>query len=95
LNGQVTNVPKCSAEDTTLTATNAQGEKVVIPVPKGTNLSVNASGLHHNRKRIRRSFNSSFIYSAPFIHDILPLSASFPIGSVGRGRSSNSPVLIF
>ncbi|KAJ2916798.1 hypothetical protein MD484_g3665, partial [Candolleomyces efflorescens] len=44
----VTNVPKFSAEDTTLTATNAQGEKVVIPIPKGTNIAVNASGLHHN-----------------------------------------------
>lgn len=44
----VTNVPKFSAEDTTLTITNAQGEKVVIPVPKGTQIALDTAGLHYN-----------------------------------------------
>jgi len=46
----VTGIPKYSAEDTTLTATNAYGEKKVIPVPAGTNIVINTPGLHYNPK---------------------------------------------
>ncbi|KAF7760802.1 hypothetical protein Agabi119p4_10211 [Agaricus bisporus var. burnettii] len=43
-------IPKCSAEDTTLTVPNAKGETVVIPVPKGTNVFLHIPGLHYNPK---------------------------------------------
>ncbi|EAU91427.2 614/534 cytochrome P450 [Coprinopsis cinerea okayama7 len=44
----VTNIPKESAEDTTLTLTNDFGERVTIPVPKGTQIAINTAGLHYN-----------------------------------------------
>jgi cytochrome P450 len=42
-------MPKYSAEDTVLTASNAQGDKQIIPVPKGSNVLVHTPGLHYNR----------------------------------------------
>ncbi|RDB24803.1 hypothetical protein Hypma_007792 [Hypsizygus marmoreus] len=44
----VTGIPKESAEDTTLTTTNADGEKTVVPVPKGANIMIDVPGLHYN-----------------------------------------------
>ncbi|KAF9465378.1 cytochrome P450 [Collybia nuda] len=44
----VTGIPKDCAEDTTLTTTNAQGEKTTIPIPKGAGVIIDASGLHFN-----------------------------------------------
>lgn len=44
----VTNVPKVSARDTTLTIHDARGEKVVIPVQAGTQVAMDIAGLHHN-----------------------------------------------
>ncbi|KAL6301428.1 cytochrome P450 [Sparassis latifolia] len=41
-------VPKVSTEDTTLSTINAGGQKVVIPVPKGTELFTSAFGMHYN-----------------------------------------------
>ncbi|KAF9075519.1 cytochrome P450 [Rhodocollybia butyracea] len=41
-------IPKYSAEDTTLTISNAAGEKRTLPVPKGSVLVLNAVGLHYN-----------------------------------------------
>ena len=46
---QVVGIPKESAEDTTLTASNIHGHKTTIPVPKGTNITINVPGLHYNR----------------------------------------------
>lgn len=46
----VTNVPKVSARDTTLTIHDARGEKVVIPVQAGTQVAMDIAGLHHNRQ---------------------------------------------
>ena len=43
-------IPKVAAEDTTLVATNSQGERKTIPVEKGTFVLFNPSGLHYNRK---------------------------------------------
>ncbi|EIN08440.1 cytochrome P450 [Punctularia strigosozonata HHB-11173 SS5] len=42
------NMPKYSAEDTTLTFSNSEGERRTVPVPAGTNLLVNAPALHYN-----------------------------------------------
>ena len=52
---QVTNIPKLSEEDTTLTVGNAAGEKLTVPVPKGVRISIDAPGLHYNRERINLS----------------------------------------
>lgn len=41
-------IPKTAAEDTTLTVTNSQGHKVVVPIPKGTLMGIDTAGLHHN-----------------------------------------------
>lgn len=46
----VVNVPKTSAEDTTFTTTNAAGEKITIPVPRGSRISITTPCLHNNRK---------------------------------------------
>ena len=46
---QVAYIPKYCAEDTTLPCTTAQGEKIRIPVPRGTYLGLVTSGLHNNR----------------------------------------------
>ncbi|KAF6747873.1 cytochrome P450, partial [Ephemerocybe angulata] len=46
----VVGVPKISTADTTLTAVNTLGQKVSIPVPQGTMLSIVATGLHSNSK---------------------------------------------
>ncbi|KAF9465029.1 cytochrome P450 [Collybia nuda] len=44
----VTGIPKESAEDTSLMATNAQGEKKAVPIPTGTNIVIDVPGLHYN-----------------------------------------------
>lgn len=46
----MTGIPKESEEDTTLSTSNVNGDKLVIPVPKGTKLIISTAGLHYNRK---------------------------------------------
>jgi hypothetical protein len=46
---QVTNIPKVSAQDTTLTVSNANGGKTTFPVPSGTEIDLHVAGLHNNR----------------------------------------------
>lgn len=46
---KVTGIPKMAAEDTSITAGNANGSSAVIPVPKGTDITLNVPGLHYNR----------------------------------------------
>lgn len=46
----MTGIPKESEEDTTLLTSNINGDKLVVPVPKGTKLVINTAGLHYNRK---------------------------------------------
>ncbi|KAK7457059.1 hypothetical protein VKT23_010361 [Stygiomarasmius scandens] len=41
-------IPKYSAEDTVFNTVNHAGERVAIPVPKGTNLMLNTPALHYN-----------------------------------------------
>ncbi|PPQ80143.1 hypothetical protein CVT25_001442 [Psilocybe cyanescens] len=41
-------VPKVSAEDTTLVAGNINDEKLTVPVPKGTPLTLSVAGVHYN-----------------------------------------------
>ncbi|KAF8726525.1 hypothetical protein AX14_007768 [Amanita brunnescens Koide BX004] len=41
-------IPKESDEDTALVVSNVNGEKLVVPVPKGTKLVISTPGLHYN-----------------------------------------------
>ena len=47
---QVPGIPKYSAEDTSLVVGNAAGEKSAFPIPAGSRITVDAVGLHYNRK---------------------------------------------
>ncbi|GLB37532.1 putative cytochrome P450 [Lyophyllum shimeji] len=44
----VTGIPKESAEDTSLATTDAQGNQVVVPIPKGADITIHVPGLHYN-----------------------------------------------
>jgi hypothetical protein len=50
----VSYVPKESAFDTTLRTKNKNGETVVIPCPKGTQVYLDAIALHFNRKLVQK-----------------------------------------
>ncbi|KAF8183648.1 cytochrome P450 [Pholiota molesta] len=41
-------IPKFAAEETTLTASNLHGETITVPIPKGTDITLNLTGLHYN-----------------------------------------------
>ncbi|KAE9395447.1 cytochrome P450 [Gymnopus androsaceus JB14] len=43
-----TSIPKYSAEDTSITITNAAGEKRVVPIPQRTEIELNIVGMHYN-----------------------------------------------
>jgi len=44
----VEGIRKMAAEDTTLVVGNSRGEKLTIPVPKGTDIAICTPGLHYN-----------------------------------------------
>ncbi|KAI5119153.1 hypothetical protein M0805_005232 [Coniferiporia weirii] len=44
----VTIIPKKSSEDTTLFTLNTKGEKIAVPVPKGSTITLHTPGLHYN-----------------------------------------------
>ncbi|KAF8622696.1 hypothetical protein AX15_006794 [Amanita polypyramis BW_CC] len=44
----VPGIPKQSDEDTALVTSNLKGEKLTIPIPKGTLLMISTPGLHYN-----------------------------------------------
>ncbi|THV03109.1 cytochrome P450 [Dendrothele bispora CBS 962.96] len=41
-------IPKTSAEDTVFHTVNHSGERVSVPIPKGTSIVINTPGLHNN-----------------------------------------------
>jgi hypothetical protein len=43
-------IPKYNTEDTSLVIGNEAGETTVLPIPAGSRIRVNVSGLHYNRK---------------------------------------------
>jgi hypothetical protein len=45
----VHSIPKSVAEDTTVTITNAAGERTTVIMPKGSTISMHIPGLHYNR----------------------------------------------
>ena len=42
-------IPKIAAEDTSLVTGNVHGEKTTVPVPKGTDVTIDTPGIHYNR----------------------------------------------
>jgi hypothetical protein len=42
-------IPKKCSEDTTLVVSNEAGDKVVVPILKGTGVYLDVPGLHYNR----------------------------------------------
>ena len=46
---QVPGIPRVATEDTSLVTSNIRGEKTTVPVPKGTEVVIDAAGVHYNR----------------------------------------------
>ncbi|KAF8967870.1 cytochrome P450 [Flammula alnicola] len=44
----VTGIPKIAAEDTSLVTSNIRGETTTVPIPRGTDITINVPGLHYN-----------------------------------------------
>ena len=72
---QVTNIPKVTAQDTTLTVNNDNGGKTTFPVPSGTQVDLHVPGLHYNRTLVTVSwgqvlmrFNSTILERATQVH---------------------------
>ena len=67
----VAHIPKVSAFDTTLRTKNKNGEIVVIPCPKGTQINLNALALHFNRKleQQRNNNGTEYSFTAKYWHD--------------------------
>ena len=49
---QVSHIPKVADIDTSITCTNIHGQTKVIPIPKGTELTIATNALHYNRKDV-------------------------------------------
>ena len=67
----VPHIPKVSAFDTTLRTKNKNGETVVIPCPKGTQINLSAIALHYNRK-LEQQWNNDGTedrFTAKYWHD--------------------------
>ncbi|KAE9391411.1 cytochrome P450 [Gymnopus androsaceus JB14] len=82
----VLGVPKYSAEDTSLTLTNAAGEKRILPVPKGTSIELNVAGLHYNPRYWKdpEEFRPSRFLDPDWPKDaFIPFSAG-PRACIGR-----------
>ena len=62
-------IAKVAATDTTLTTTNAAGERVTVPIPKGSGIALHVPGLHFNREPMLRSkvINRSLTPSIGFV----------------------------
>jgi len=73
---QVTSIPKVTAQDTTLTVSNANGEKTTFPVPSRTQVDLHAPGLHYNRTpvvlcqggQVLIQFHSTILERATQVH---------------------------
>ena len=67
----VIHIPKESAFDTTLRTKNKNGETVVIPCPKGTQINMSSLGVHFNRKLVQHSYNigTKGGFTAKYWHD--------------------------
>ncbi|KAJ3984113.1 cytochrome P450 [Lentinula detonsa] len=82
----VNGIPKYSAEDTSLTVGNAAGDKLVLPVPRGTHIVINTVGLHYNPRYWKdpEEFRPSRFLEPDWPRDaFVPFSAG-PRACIGR-----------
>ncbi|KAJ3923191.1 cytochrome P450 [Lentinula edodes] len=82
----VNGIPKYSAEDTSLTVGDATGDKLVLPVPQGTAITINTVGLHYNPRYWKdpEEFRPSRFLEPDWPRDaFLPFSAG-PRACIGR-----------
>ncbi|KAE9391410.1 cytochrome P450 [Gymnopus androsaceus JB14] len=92
----VNGIPKYSAEDTSLTLTNAAGEKRILPVPKGTSIELNAVGLHYNPRYWK---NPEEFRPSRFLHPDWPRDAFIPFSAgpracIGRKFSESEAIAV-
>nr|BAL05196.1 cytochrome P450 [Phanerodontia chrysosporium] len=76
----VTGIPKVAAEDTTLVTTDHGGNKVVVPVTKGTGISLHVPGLHYNP----RYWDDPYEFKPERFHGDWPRDAFLPFSSGAR-----------
>jgi len=89
-------IPKISAEDTTLVTTNAEGEKIVLPVPAGTVVDLRVAALHYNPRYWKDpyEFRPSRFLEAECPRDaFLPFSAG-PRACIGRRFTETEAVAV-
>ena len=87
---QVVTIPKYSAEDTVLVTTNASGEKLTVPVPRGTSIVLHTPGLHYNRSCLRSLYillavltaGDSFVLGGPLYLQTLSIFERLAEGSI-------------
>ena len=59
---QVVAIPKYSAEDTSLPIGNEAGETIMAAIPAGSWITIDAVGLHYNRKITSHSEPIQVVY---------------------------------
>ncbi|KAI0739045.1 cytochrome P450 [Daedaleopsis nitida] len=91
----VINIPKVSAEDTTFTTTNSAGEKVRVPVPRGSFVTITTASMHTNPRYWEdpHTFKPArFLGNYPR-DAFLPFSGG-PRGCIGRGFAETEGVAV-
>ncbi|EKM51238.1 uncharacterized protein PHACADRAFT_263271 [Phanerochaete carnosa HHB-10118-sp] len=76
----VQSIPKVAAEDTTLVAADHAGNKVVIPVPRGTELQLSVISVHRNP----RYWDDPHAFKPERFHGNWPRDAFLPFSSGAR-----------
>ncbi|KAI0739084.1 cytochrome P450 [Daedaleopsis nitida] len=91
----VVDLPKKSADDTSFTVTNAAGDKITIPVPRGSYVTIATPSLHRNP----RYWDDPDVFKpARFLGNyprqaFLPFSGG-PRGCIGRGFGETEAVAV-
>jgi len=92
----VNNIPKYSAEDTSITITNAAGEKRVLPIPQRTIVILNTVGVHYNPRYWKdpEEFRPGRFLEPDWPRDaFIPFSAG-PRACIGRKFSETEGIAV-
>ncbi|EKM52729.1 uncharacterized protein PHACADRAFT_261335 [Phanerochaete carnosa HHB-10118-sp] len=73
-------VPKYAAEDTTLVTTDSSGNKVVVPIPQGSGVTLSIAGLHYNP----RNWEDPYAFKPERFHGDWPRDAFLPFSAGAR-----------
>ncbi|EKM52723.1 uncharacterized protein PHACADRAFT_211944 [Phanerochaete carnosa HHB-10118-sp] len=76
----VINIPKYAAEDATLVTTDSSGNKVVVPVPQGSDVGLSVLGLHYNP----RYWQDPYAFKPERFQGDWPRDAFLPFSSGAR-----------